>query len=86
METIIGVETNKSLILVSQKVRATCRRGKKGERKRKKRKKKEKENNDQTKVWIFGFLFEIMCFWISRLFGMDYWTFIWISMVLGFLI
>ena len=83
METIIGVETNKSLILVSQKVRATRRRGKKGERKRKK---KEKEKNDQTKVWIFGFLFGIMCFWIYRLFGMDYWTFIWISMVLGLLI
>ena len=59
METIIGVETNKSLILVSQKVRATRRRGKKGEKKRKKRK-KEKEKNDQTKVWIFGFLYGIM--------------------------
>ena len=59
METIIGVETNKSLILVSQKVRATRRRGKKGEKKWKKRK-KEKEKNDQTKVWIFGFLYGIM--------------------------
>ena len=60
METIIGVETNKSLILVSRKVRATRRRGKKGEKKRKKRKEKEKEKNDQTKVWIFGFLYGIM--------------------------
>ena len=57
METIIGVETDKSLILVSQKVRATHRRGKKGE---KKRKKKEKVKNDQTKVWIFRFLYGIM--------------------------
>ena len=46
--------------MVSQKVRATCRRGKKGEKKRKKREKKEKEKNDQTKVWIFGFLYGIM--------------------------
>ena len=60
METIIGVETNKSLILVSQKVRATRRRGKKGEKKRKKMKKKEKEKNDQPKLWVFGFLYGIM--------------------------
>ena len=35
---------------------------------------------------FLGFCMESCIFWISRLFGMDYWTFIWISMVLGFLI
>ena len=33
--------------------------------------------------WVF--CMESCIFWISRLFGMNYWTFIWISMVLGFL-
>ena len=52
----------------------------KGENKWKRRKKKKEK---EKKVC---FHLEIKCIWIFRLFGMDYWTFIWISMVLGFLI
>ena len=55
----------------------------KGEMKRKRRKKRKKKKEKEKKVC---FCLEIKCIWISRLFGMDYWTFIWISMVLGFLI
>ena len=73
----------KSLIFVSQRLRQPVREEKKGEKKRKRRKKRKKRKEKTKKV---GFYFGIMCFWISRLFGMDYWTFIWISMVLEFLI
>ena len=73
----------KSLIFVSQRLRQPVGEEKKGEKKRKRRKKRKKRKEKTKKV---GFHFGIMCFWISRLFGMDYWTFIWISMVLKFLI
>ena len=73
----------KSLIFVSQRLRQPVGEEKKGEKKRKRRKKRKKRKEKTKKV---GFHFGIMCFWISRLFGMDYWTFIWISMVLEFLI
>ena len=55
----------------------------KGEKKRKRRKKRKKKKEKEKKVCFY---LGIKCIWISRLFGMDYWTFIWISMVLGFLI
>ena len=55
----------------------------KGEKKRKRRKKRKKKKEKEKKVC---FHLEIKCIWISRLFSIDYWTFIWISMVLGFLI
>ena len=73
-EAINRGETNQNLIW-SHFVRAP--RLENREKKRKKRKKKTKK---------VCFHFGIMCFWISRLVDMDYWTFIWISMVLGFLI
>ena len=73
----------KSLIFVSQRLRQPIGEEKKGEKKRKRRKKRKKRKEKTKKV---GFHFGIMCFGISRLFGMDYWTFIWISMVLEFLI
>ena len=73
----------KSLIFVSQRLRQPVGEEKKGEKKRKRRKKRKKRKEKTKKV---GFYFGIMCFWISRLFGMGYWTFIWISMVLEFLI
>ena len=73
----------KSLIFVSQRLRQPVGEEKKGEKKRKRRKKRKKRKEKTKRV---GFHFGIMCFWISRLFGMDYWTFIWISMVLEFLI
>ena len=73
----------KSLIFVSQRLRQPVGEEKKGEKERKRRKKRKKRKEKTKKV---GFHFGIMCFWISRLFGMDYWTFIWISLVLEFLI
>ena len=73
----------KSLIFVSQRLRQPVGEEKKGEKKRKRRKKRKKRKEKTKRV---GFHFGIMCFWISRLFVMDYWTFIWISMVLEFLI
>ena len=73
----------KSIIFVSPRLRQPVGEEKKGE-KRRKRRKKRKKGKEKTKK--LGFHFGIMCFWISRLFGMDYWTFIWISMVLEFFI
>ena len=73
----------KSLIFVSQRLRQPIGGEKKGEKRRKRRKKRKKRKEKTKKV---GFHFGIMCFWISKLFGMDYWTCIWISMVLEFLI
>ena len=73
----------KSFIFVSQRLRQPVGEEKKGEKKRKRRKKRKKRKKKTKKV---GFYFGIMCFWIFRLFGMDYWTFIWISMVLKCLI
>ena len=35
---------------------------------------------------FLGFYMESCIFWSSKLFGMDYLTFTWMSMVLGFLI
>ena len=55
------------------------RRGRRGRRRRRRRMTKQRYG-------FLGFCMESCIFWISRLFGMDYWTFIWISMVLGFLI
>ena len=46
----------------------------------------EEEGEEQKRYGFLGFCMESCIFWISRLFGMDYWTFIWISMVLGFFI
>ena len=68
------------------KARVNVGEEEKGEKKRKKRKKKEKEKKTKQRYGFLGFCMESCIFWISRLFGMDYWTFIWISMVLGFLI
>ena len=73
----------KSLIFVSQRLRQPVGEEKKGEKKRKRRKKRKKRKEKTKKV---SFYFGIMYFWISRLFGIDYWTFIWISMILEFLI
>ena len=73
-------DKQKVFFFVSQRLRQPVGEEKKGEKKRKKRKKRK----EKTKK--VGFHFGIMCFWISRLFGMDYWTFIWISMVIEFLI
>ena len=62
-------------------------RANRGERSRaRKRRKKKKKEEEQKWYGFLGFCMESCIFWISRLFGMDYWTFIWISMVLGFLI
>ena len=47
--------------------------------------KEEEEEEEEDRRGMFSFWNHVF-FWISRLFGMDYWTFIWISMVLGFLI
>ena len=73
----------KSLIFVSQRLTQPVGEEKKGEKKRKRRKKRKKRKEKTKKV---GFLFWNHVFLDSRLFGMDYWTFIWISMVLEFLI